>query len=92
MRKLTVISFLTLDGVLQGPGGADEDKEGGFKHCGWQLPYFDDSDTGMGDIVKKADGMLLGRKTYDIFAQYWPAADGKSITIHPLALGKISSS
>jgi len=76
MRKLIVISFLTLDGVMQAPGGKDEDTEGGFKYGGWQVPFW-----GEGDVTKdvgKAGALLLGRKTYDIFASYWPT-EGKNV-------------
>jgi dihydrofolate reductase len=73
MPKIVVNAFLTLDGVMQAPSGPDEDREGGFAHGGWQAPYFDDV---MGRLVTEgiadADGFLLGRKTYDIFANYWP--------------------
>lgn len=73
MPKIIVNAFLTLDGVMQAPGGPDEDPEGGFPHGGWQAPYVDDV---MGRLVTEgtadADGFLLGRKTYDIFASYWP--------------------
>ena len=73
MPKIVVNAFLTLDGVMQAPGGPDEDLEGGFAHGGWQAPYRDDV---MGQLVTAgfadADGFLLGRKTYDIFANYWP--------------------
>lgn len=73
MPKIVVNAFLTLDGVMQAPGGPEEDREGGFAHGGWQAPYFDDV---MGRLVTEgiadADGFLLGRKTYDIFASYWP--------------------
>ena len=73
MPKIIVNAFLTLDGVMQGPGGPDEDPEGGFLHGGWQAPYDDDV---VGRLVTEgitdADGFLLGRKTYDIFASYWP--------------------
>jgi len=73
MPKIIVNAFLTLDGVMQAPGGPDEDREGGFLHGGWQAPYADDV---MGRLVTEgfadADGFLLGRKTYDIFANYWP--------------------
>jgi dihydrofolate reductase len=73
MPKIVVNAFLTLDGVMQAPGGPDEDREGGFLHGGWQAPYVDDV---MGRVVTEgfadADGFLLGRKTYDIFANYWP--------------------
>ena len=73
MPKIVVNAFLTLDGVMQAPGGPDEDPEGGFLHGGWQGPY---SDPVMGRPVTEgladADGFLLGRKTYDIFSNYWP--------------------
>ena len=73
MPKIIVNAFLTLDGVMQAPGGPDEDAEGGFLYGGWQAPYADDL---MGQRVIEgladADGFLLGRKTYDIFAGYWP--------------------
>ena len=73
MPKIIVNAFLTLDGVMQAPGGPDEDPEGGFSHGGWQAPYDDDV---VGRLVIEgfadADGFLLGRRTYDIFANYWP--------------------
>lgn len=72
MRKIIVLSFITLDGVMQAPGGPDEDTSGGFKYGGWVAPYFDD-EAGklMGEQMQPAD-LLLGRKTFDIFASYWP--------------------
>jgi dihydrofolate reductase len=73
MPKIVVNAFLTLDGVMQAPGGPDEDPEDGFSHGGWQAPY-DDDVTGrlITEGIADADGFLLGRKTYDIFANYWP--------------------
>lgn len=76
MRKLVVISFLTLDGVMQSPGGKVEDTEGDFKYGGWQVPFFEDDD--VSEDLGKAGALLLGRKTYDIFASYWPTV-GKSV-------------
>jgi dihydrofolate reductase len=71
MRKVIVSEFLSLDGVMQAPGNTDE----GFQYGGWQIPYFDDV---MGTVVDKglkaAGGLLLGRRTYDHFAGYWPSA------------------
>ena len=73
MRKLVVGSFLTLDGIMQAPGGPNEDREGGFWHGGWLVPYFDEK---FGEIMtewtKRAGAFLLGRKTYEIFAASWP--------------------
>lgn len=73
MRKLVVGTFTTLDGVMQAPGGPNEDRDGGFQHGGWLVPYFDAK---FGDIMtewtKRADAFLLGRKTYEMFADSWP--------------------
>jgi len=73
MRKLVVGTFMTLDGVMQAPGGPNEDLDGGFPHGGWLVPYFDDKlvET-MTQWTTRADAFLLGRKTYQIFAGSWP--------------------
>ena len=75
MGKLIVTEFVTLDGVAQAPGGPDEDREGGFPHGGWQAPAAD-SESGrvMFEQAASMDALLLGRKTYEIFANYWPSA------------------
>jgi dihydrofolate reductase len=75
MRKLIVSTFLTLDGVMQAPGGPGEDDEGGFAHGGWSVNYWDDRmGQVMGDAMSTPFDLLLGRTTYDIFAAYWPNA------------------
>lgn len=73
MGILSVDLFITLDGVYQAPGGPEEDREGGFEFGGWQAAYFDD-ETGeaIGAGIDRMDALLLGRKTYDIFASFWP--------------------
>ncbi|MCW2907015.1 MAG: Dihydrofolate reductase [Actinomycetia bacterium] len=71
--RLTLHTFLTLDGVLQAPGGPDEDRDGRFEHGGWSFPYGDqDFGVAMSGWFDQADAFLLGRKTYQIFAGHWP--------------------
>ena len=74
MRKLIVNEFLSLDGVMQAPGSADEDRSGGFAHGGWQMPYVDDV---FGEVaaegMAETDAYLFGRRTYQIMADYWPS-------------------
>jgi dihydrofolate reductase len=75
MGKLIVTEFLTLDGVAQAPGGPDEDRDHGFTHGGWQAPLLDEeSGSAVFEQARNMDALLLGRKTYEIFADYWPAA------------------
>ena len=75
MRKIIVLSFISLDGVMQAPGGPEEDSSNGFKYGGWVAPFFSEADEAAGEFMAKqlqpAD-LLLGRKTFDIFAGYWP--------------------
>jgi len=73
MRKVIVLTFLTLDGVMQAPGGPQEDTSGGFKYGGWTAPYFDEfMGRVMGEQMSRPFALLLGRKTFEIFASYWP--------------------
>lgn len=75
MRKLTVISMISLDGVMQAPGRPEEDTSGGFKHGGWVAPYGDEiRGTNMEKLLRPAD-ILLGRKTFQIFEDYWPTRE-----------------
>jgi dihydrofolate reductase len=75
MRKVIVNEWMTLDGVVQAPGAADEDTTGGFQHGGWHLPYFDDlSREWVVEGYAKAGGFLFGRRTYESLAAYWPNA------------------
>ncbi|HEU5431462.1 MAG TPA: dihydrofolate reductase family protein, partial [Thermomicrobiales bacterium] len=75
MRKLVVSTFLTLDGVMQAPGGPREDESGGFKYGGWSVNYWDERmGQVMGEAMSEPFALLLGRKTYDIFAAHWPHA------------------
>lgn len=77
MRKIIVLSMISLDGVMQGPGSPDEDRSGGFENGGWAAPYDDEAVTKYFETQMKATDLLLGRKTFEIFASYWPKhADG----------------
>src|SRR6478609_106835 len=76
MRKIIVQEFITLDGVMQAPGGPDEDASSGFKYGGWTAPYFGEADAVAGEFMQewmRSTDILLGRKTFDIFAAYWPS-------------------
>ena len=73
MRKIIVLSFVTMDGIMQAPGGPTEDPSGGFTHGGWLPPHFDDFlGKIMDEQMSKSFDLLLGRKTFELFASYWP--------------------
>jgi dihydrofolate reductase len=75
MRRLIVTTFVTLDGVMQGPGGPEEDTSGGFTQGGWTVPHFDEQvGAFMGETMGVPFDLVLGRRTYDIFAGFWPNA------------------
>jgi dihydrofolate reductase len=76
VRELIVNTFLTLDGVMQAPGGPEEDPSGGFEHGGWSFGYWDEQmQKAMGESMSKPFDLVLGRKTYEIFAAHWPHSD-----------------
>jgi dihydrofolate reductase len=81
MSKLIVINNLTLDGVMQGPGRPDEDRRGGFDHGGWAAPYWDEVMAEvMGERMARGGALLLGRRTYEDFAAYWPKQSDNPFT------------
>src|SRR5688572_26670256 len=76
MRKIVVATYMTMDGVLQGPGGKEEDPSNGFKWGGWSIPYWDDQMTRvLQKIMSAPHDLLLGRRTYEIFSAHWPYQD-----------------
>jgi dihydrofolate reductase len=83
MRKIIVLSFITIDGVMQAPGGPEEDPMGGFIYGGWTVPYFDEY---LGKVMSEQMGnpfdLLLGRKTFEIFASYWPTHEAEGAGIN----------
>jgi dihydrofolate reductase len=86
LRKVIVNEWMSLDGVVQAPGAADEDRSGGFKHGGWHLRYFDEvsKEQTLKNVVE-AGAFLLGRRTYEIFASYWPnAPEEEQLIAEPL--------
>jgi dihydrofolate reductase len=80
MRKVVAGAFVTLDGVMQAPGGPEEDPSGGFLHGGWTVPYWDEVTGGAVDtLFSRPFDLLLGRTTYEIFAAHWPYVEGERI-------------
>jgi len=80
MRELVVNTFLTLDGVMQAPGGPDEDESGGFAHGGWSVNYWDEQGGQLiANAMSRPFDLVLGRRTYDIFAAYWPRSTDETV-------------
>jgi dihydrofolate reductase len=86
MRKLTAVEWMTLDGVIQAPGTEDEDPSGGFRHGGWHMPYMDEvAQQQVVDDITAASAYLLGRRTYEVLAAYWPHAPAEEqVVAEPL--------
>jgi dihydrofolate reductase len=92
MRKIIVLSFITLDGVMQAPGGPQEDTDGGFKYGGWVVPHFDEQGGQiMHEQMTKPLDLLLGRRTYEIFASYWPTHESEWPGINSVTKYVVSS-
>ena len=92
MRELIVNTFVTLDGVMQAPGGPEEDPSGGFEHGGWSFGYWDEEmQRVMGESMSKPFDLVLGRKTYEIFAAYWPHSDDPAADILNRATKHVAS-
>lgn len=92
MKKIIALTFITFDGVMQAPGGPQEDTDGGFKYGGWVVPYFDER---LGQIMHeqmtKPLDLLLGRRTYEIFASYWPTHESEWPGINSVTKYVVSS-
>jgi dihydrofolate reductase len=83
MRKIIVLTFVTMDGVMQAPGGPEEDTSGGFEYGGWTVPYFDEFlGEVMGEQMGRPFDLLLGRKTFEVFASYWPHHEAEGAAIN----------
>ena len=93
MRKIIALEFITLDGIIQAPGGPEEDTSGGFKYGGWTAPYFDDfAGKIMAGQMKEPFSLLLGRKTFEIFASYWPKHENEWPGVNKAAKYVVSAS
>ena len=93
MRKIVANTFMTLDGVMQAPGGPEEDPTGGFKYGGWSVNYWDDmmAKIIMGEVMAKPFDLLLGRRTYEIFAAHWPFVKNNPDKMNSMAADKLNS-
>ena len=93
MRKIVTNTFITLDGVMQAPGGPEEDPTGGFKYGGWSVNYWDEmmGKFMMNEVMAKPFDLLLGRKTYDIFAAHWPYVKNDPDKLNAMVADKFNS-
>ncbi len=92
MRRINVLEFISLDGVMQAPGGPEEDTSGDFKYGGWTAPYFDDfAGNVMAEQMKQPFSLLLGRKTFEIWVNYWPQHEDKWPGINDVTKYVVSS-
>jgi dihydrofolate reductase len=93
MRKLVVAAYLTTDGVMQAPGGPQEDRDGGFVHGGWVVPYWDeDLSRLVTQLIQRAGALLLGRRTYEIFSSRWPSVIDDPVAARMQSLPKYVAS
>ena len=92
--RIIVIDFMSLDGVVQAPGGAEEDTDGGFKHGGWSGPYFDPEAMGgaIDEVMQSTDALLFGRRTWRVMADAWPGRAGDPFADRMNALPKYVTS
>ncbi|MGI0048224.1 MAG: dihydrofolate reductase family protein, partial [Nitrososphaera sp.] len=92
MRKIIVNAFVTLDGVMQAPGGPEEDPTGGFKYGGWSVNYWDEmmAKVIMDELLARPFDLLLGRKTYDIFAAHWPHVKNDPDKLNAMAADRLN--
>ena len=92
--KVTLMSFVSLDGVVQAPGGPDEDTEGGFAHGGWSIPFFDPATMGAAwnEALEEADAMLFGRRTWEVSGPAWSSRAGDPFADRMNAIGKYVAS
>ena len=93
MRKIIVNTFITLDGVMQAPGGPEEDPTGGFEYGGWSVNYWDEmmAKVIMDEVMAKPFDLLLGRKTYDIFAAHWPFVKNDPDKLNAMVADRLNS-
>src|SRR3954452_16635681 len=92
--KIVISEFISLDGVVQAPGGAEEDTDGGFTHGGWSMPYFDPEVMGasIGQAMESTEALLFGRRTWRVMADAWPNRAGDEFADHMNSIKKYVAS